>query len=95
MEFDVYVELIPPNAVLVGTELVHLLASKGMPRRAYEVARGLLKLMEPMRHNKVICGAITDLLRGGQQALTHVLSEQVLREVRAGLKNSPAQIEGS
>ena len=91
---DIYVEGLQPNAILVGAELVHLLVDNGMPHKAYEVARGLLKLVEPMRHNKVICGAITDLLRGGQQALTSTLTDRVLRKVRVGLKNNPTQTEG-
>jgi tetratricopeptide (TPR) repeat protein len=91
---DIYVQAVQPNAILVGTELVDLLVGNGMPHRAYEVARELLKLVEPMRHNKVIGGAITDLLRGGQQALTRTLTDRVWREVRVGLKNNPTQTEG-
>jgi tetratricopeptide (TPR) repeat protein len=67
--------LSPVDAALAMTVLVRTQLLKGETGPAYQTVEGMLKLLEPLRQNKVVSAAIADLFRCGQAGLTLAVVE--------------------
>jgi len=60
----------PIDAALGGTVLTHAQLLKGETTSAYQTVQSMLKLVEPLRQNKIVSAAIADLCRCGRAGLT-------------------------
>jgi tetratricopeptide (TPR) repeat protein len=65
------------EAALATCELVRIHLLRKRPGEAYLAATSMRALVEPLRHNKIISAAISDLLRCGRSGLTLALVQRV------------------
>jgi len=65
---------------------VQLLRNKG--EDAYQTAASMMKLLEPLRNDKVVSAAIAELLRSGQDGLTLALVERIRAKIEGELRAS-------
>jgi tetratricopeptide (TPR) repeat protein len=70
------------EAALATCELVRLRLIQGRYETAHETATRMRALLEPLRSNKVISAAISDLLRHGQAGLTLALIQRVMAQIK-------------
>jgi hypothetical protein len=66
----------PGETALVTTDLVRVLLMRGQKVEAYQTAQSMLPLVGP-RRNRILAGAIADLLRNGTAGLNLELVERV------------------
>lgn len=71
------------ETALATTDLVRVQLLRGKSGEAYETAKSMLRLLEPLRNNRIVSAAIADLLRGGEAGLTLALVEQVKATLEA------------
>ncbi len=75
---------------LVACDLVRVEILRGAFAEAFKVAQRLLRLVEPLRHNRVIGAAIADLLRNGERGLTLALIRKVRSRLESELRKKEA-----
>lgn len=69
------------EAALLTCDLIKVRLLQGQYLPAYETAREMLTLLEPLKDNEIISAAIADLLRNGQAGLTLALVENVNAQI--------------
>ena len=84
---QVYLPAVPNNSALVAISLVRVQLLNGKPSEAFQTALSMIKLMEPLRHNRVVNAAISALYRGGEQALSLDLVRKAEQRIRAELRD--------
>ncbi len=77
------------DMALAALDLVRVEVLRGNLQEAYQVARVLTRLLEPLRKNRTISGAIAELLRDGERGLSLALAQDVRNRIEGELKHRP------
>ena len=69
------------EAAIATCELVRLELQGGDWEAAFQAAKSLRPLVEPLRHNKVVSAVLADLLRFGRESLTLAVVQKAIRRL--------------
>lgn len=78
------------DAALVTCDLIRVKLSLGEFADAFQVAKEMLRLVEPLRQNEIVSSAIADLLRNGRAGLTLALVENITSQIASERRHHAA-----
>ncbi len=86
--FDRFCEYKNGEEALLICDLVKVQLLRNKGEDAYRTAASMMKLLEPLRADKVVSAAIAELLRSGKDGLTLALVERIQGKIEGELRAS-------